>query len=600
MNNFHLVSPFEPQGDQPLAIKQLVSGLKSGAAHQVLLGVTGSGKTFTIANVIAQVALPTLILAPNKTLAAQLYGEFREFFPHNAVEFFVSYYDYYQPEAYIPQADLYIEKDSSINEAIDRMRHSATRSLLDRNDVIIVASVSCIYGLGSPEAYQGMLLYLETGMSKSREEVLAKLVEILYERNDIDFHRGTFRVRGDRVEIFPAYEEDRAIAIDFWGDVIESIQEIDPLRRQSRYQLEKITIYPASHYVTPDSQRQKALVAIEAELKERVAWFEAHGKLLEAQRIWERTRFDLEMLREVGFCHGIENYSRHLTGRQAGEPPPTLLDYLPRKSLVVIDESHISVPQLRGMYNGDQSRKKTLTEYGFRLPSALDNRPLNFQEFESRVHQLIYVSATPGPYELEKAGQRVIEQIVRPTGLMDPEITVKPANNQVDDLLGEIRAIINRQERVLVTTLTKRMAEDLTEYYTNLGLKVRYLHSDITTLERMEILRDLRLGIFDVLIGINLLREGLDLPEVSLVAILDADKEGFLRSERSLIQTCGRAARNVHGKVILYADNITPSMQLAINETNRRRQVQTHVQQTTWHYPGFDSKRHSGYFGLSI
>ena len=573
---FQLKIPFKPKGDQPQAIQQLVAGLQAGATHQVLLGVTGSGKTFTIANVIAQVALPTLVLAPNKTLAAQLYGEFKEFFPDNAVEFFVSYYDYYQPEAYIPQADLYIEKDSSINEAIDRMRHSATRSLLDRNDVIIVASVSCIYGLGSPEAYQGMLLYLETGMTRSREEVLAKLVEILYERNDIDFHRGTFRVRGDRVEIFPAYEEERAIAIDFWGDLVESIQEIDPLRRQSRRQLEKITIYPASHYVTPDSQRQKALVAIEAELNERVAWFKAQGKLLEAQRIWERTRFDLEMLREVGFCHGIENYSRHLTGRQPGEPPPTLLDYLPRKSLVVIDESHISVPQLRGMYNGDRSRKETLTEFGFRLPSALDNRPLNFQEFESRVHQVIYVSATPGPYELERAAGRVIEQIVRPTGLMDPQITVKPATNQVDDLLGEIRARISRQERVLVTTLTKRMAEDLTEYYKNVGLNVRYLHSDITTLERMEILRDLRLGVFEVLIGINLLREGLDLPEVSLVAILDADKEGFLRSERSLIQTCGRAARNVRGEVLLYADTITRSMQFAIDETNRRRTLQQH------------------------
>jgi len=573
---FQLKILFKPKGDQPQAIQQLVAGLQAGATHQVLLGVTGSGKTFTIANVIAQVALPTLVLAPNKTLAAQLYGEFKEFFPDNAVEFFVSYYDYYQPEAYIPQADLYIEKDSSINEAIDRMRHSATRSLLDRNDVIIVASVSCIYGLGSPEAYQGMLLYLETGMTRSREEVLAKLVEILYERNDIDFHRGTFRVRGDRVEIFPAYEEERAIAIDFWGDLVESIQEIDPLRRQSRRQLEKITIYPASHYVTPDSQRQKALVAIEAELNERVTWFKAQGKLLEAQRIWERTRFDLEMLREVGFCHGIENYSRHLTGRQPGEPPPTLLDYLPRKSLVVIDESHISVPQLRGMYNGDRSRKVTLTEFGFRLPSALDNRPLNFQEFESRVHQVIYVSATPGPYELERAAGRVIEQIVRPTGLMDPQITVKPATNQVDDLLGEIRARISRQERVLVTTLTKRMAEDLTEYYKNVGLNVRYLHSDITTLDRMEILRDLRLGVFEVLIGINLLREGLDLPEVSLVAILDADKEGFLRSERSLIQTCGRAARNVRGEVLLYADTITRSMQFAIDETNRRRTLQQH------------------------
>jgi excinuclease ABC subunit B len=571
---FQLTSLFQPKGDQPGAIAELVSGIRAGAAHQVLLGVTGSGKTFTIANVIAQVELPTLVLAPNKTLAAQLYGELKEFFPANAVEFFVSYYDYYQPEAYIPQADVYIEKDSSINEAIDRMRHSATRSLLDRNDVIIVASVSCIYGLGSPEAYQGMLLYLETGMTRSREEVLAKLVDILYERNDIDFHRGTFRVRGDRVEIFPAYEEERAIAIDFWGDVVESIQEIDPLRRQGQRRLEKITIYPASHYVTPDSERQKALVAIELELEERVAWFKTQGKLLEAQRLWERTRFDLEMLREMGFCHGIENYSRHLTGRQAGEPPPTLLDYLPRKSLVVIDESHISVPQVRGMYNGDRSRKQTLTEYGFRLPSALDNRPLNFQEFESRVQQVIYVSATPAPYELERAAGRVIEQIVRPTGLMDPQITVKPAASQVDDLLGEIRARIQRQERVLVTTLTKRMAEDLTDYYKNLGLKVRYLHSDITTLDRMEILRDLRLGVFDVLVGINLLREGLDLPEVSLVAILDADKEGFLRSERSLIQTCGRAARHVHGEVLLYADTMTPSMQLAIQETNRRRTLQ--------------------------
>jgi len=569
-----LVVPFPPNGDQPQAITRLVTGLRQGAPHQVLLGVTGSGKTFTIANVIAQVNLPTLVLAPNKTLAAQLYGEFKEFFPHNAVEYFVSYYDYYQPEAYIPQSDLYIEKDSSINEAIDRLRHSATRSLLDRNDVIIVASVSCIYGLGSPEAYQGMLLYLETGMTKSREEVLAKLVEILYERNDVDFHRGTFRVRGDRVEIFPAYEEDRAIAIHFWGDQVEAIQEIDPLRRQSRKTLEKIAIYPASHYVTPEDQRERALLAIEAELQERVQWFKAQGKLLEAQRLWERTRYDLEMLREVGFCHGIENYSRHLTGRRPGEPPPTLLDYLPQRSLVVIDESHITIPQLRGMYNGDRSRKETLVEYGFRLPSALDNRPLNFEEFTQRVRQVIYVSATPGPYELAQAAGQVVEQIVRPTGLMDPKITVKPAGSQVDDLLGEIRTRLQRGERVLVTTLTKRLAEDLTEYYNSLGLKVRYLHSDITTLERMEILRDLRLGVFEVLIGINLLREGLDLPEVSLVAILDADKEGFLRSERSLIQTCGRAARNINGEVILYADTITPSMQQAIQETNRRRRLQ--------------------------
>ncbi|MCL4502703.1 MAG: excinuclease ABC subunit UvrB [Deltaproteobacteria bacterium] len=573
-DRFHLVTSFQPKGDQPEAIKQLVRGVRRGQEHQVLLGVTGSGKTFTVANVIAQVNLPTLILAPNKTLAAQLYGEFQEFFPDNAVEYFVSYYDYYQPEAYVPQADLYIEKDSSINEAIDRMRHSATRSLFDRNDVIIVASVSCIYGLGSPEAYQGMLLYLQEGDEINRREVLAKLVEILYERNDLDFHRGTFRVRGDRVEIFPAYEEDRAIRLEFWGDTVESIREIDPLRGKTLRQLKKITVYPASHYVTTDLTRRRALAAIEAELDERVRWFREHDKLLEAQRLDERTRFDLEMMKELGFCHGIENYSRHLTGRGPGEPPPTLLDYLPRESLVVIDESHITVPQVQGMYRGDQSRKRTLVEYGFRLPSALDNRPLSFEEFEARVHQVLYVSATPGPYEMEKAASRVVEQIVRPTGLMDPKITVKPATNQVDDLLGEIRVRVQRGERVLVTTLTKRMAEDLTEYYQDLGLKVRYLHSDITTLERMEVIRDLRLGVFDILVGINLLREGLDLPEVSLVAILDADKEGFLRSGRSLIQTCGRAARNVRGEVLFYADRVTPSMAAAIEETNRRRTVQ--------------------------
>ena len=571
---FHLVTPYQPKGDQPEAIRQLVRGVRRGQPHQVLLGVTGSGKTFTVANVIVQMNLPTLILAPNKTLAAQLYGEFQEFFPDNAVEYFVSYYDYYQPEAYVPQADLYIEKDSSINEAIDRMRHSATRSLFDRNDVIIVASVSCIYGLGSPEAYHGMLLYLEEGMEKDRREVLAKLVEILYERNDIDFHRGTFRVRGDRVEIFPAYEEDRAIRIDFWGDTVESIREIDPLRGKTRRQLKKITVYPASHYVTTDLTRRRAMAAIEAELDERVRWFREHDKLLEAQRLDERTRFDLEMMKELGFCHGIENYSRHLTGRAPGEAPPTLLDYLPRESLVVIDESHITVPQVQGMYRGDQSRKRTLVDYGFRLPSALDNRPLSFEEFEARVHQVLYVSATPGPYEMAKAEGRVVEQIVRPTGLMDPRITVKPAANQVDDLLGEIRVRVQRGERVLVTTLTKRMAEDLTEYYQDLGLKVRYLHSDITTLERMEIIRDLRLGVFDILVGINLLREGLDLPEVSLVAILDADKEGFLRSARSLIQTCGRAARNVRGEVLFYADRVTPSMAAALEETKRRRTVQ--------------------------
>jgi excinuclease ABC subunit B len=573
-DQFHLVTPFEPKGDQPQAIRKLAAGVRAGSSHQVLLGVTGSGKTFTVANVIAQVNLPTLILAPNKTLAAQLFGEFQEFFPDNAVEYFVSYYDYYQPEAYVPQADLYIEKDSSINEAIDRMRHSATRSLFDRNDVIIVASVSCIYGLGSPEAYHGMLLYLEEGVEKDRREVLSKLVEILYERNDIDFHRGTFRVRGDRVEIFPAYEEDRAIRVDFWGDTVEAIREIDPLRGKTLRQLNKVTIYPASHYVTPDLVRRQAMAAIEAELDERVRWFRDQEKLLEAQRLEERTRFDLEMMKELGFCHGIENYSRHLTGRAAGEAPPTLLDYLPRKSLVFIDESHITIPQLQGMYRGDQSRKRTLVDYGFRLPSALDNRPLCFEEFESRVRQLIYVSATPGPYEMKKAKGHIVEQIVRPTGLMDPQIVVKPAANQVDDLLGEIRARLAKGERVLVTTLTKRMAEDLTEYYQDLGLKVRYLHSDITTLERMEIIRDLRLGVFEVLVGINLLREGLDLPEVSLVAILDSDKEGFLRSERSLIQTCGRAARNVHGQVLFYADHVTPSMAAAIEETTRRRRLQ--------------------------
>ena len=573
-DQFQLVTSFTPKGDQPQAIRKLAAGVRAGYPHQVLLGVTGSGKTFTIANVVAQMNLPTLVLAPNKTLAAQLYGEFQEFFPDNAVEYFVSYYDYYQPEAYVPQADLYIEKDSSINEAIDRMRHSATRSLFDRNDVLIVASVSCIYGLGSPEAYHGMLLYLEEGAVKDRREVLAKLVEILYERNDIDFHRGTFRVRGDRVEIFPAYEEDRAIRVEFWGDTVEAIREIDPLRGQTLRQLKRVTIYPASHYVTPDLVRRQAMAAIEIELDERVRWFRAHEKLLEAQRLEERTRFDLEMMKELGYCHGIENYSRHLTGRSPGEPPPTLLDYLPRESLVVIDESHITIPQLRGMFRGDRSRKQTLVEYGFRLPSALDNRPLSFEEFETRVQQRIYVSATPGPYEVNQAAGRIVEQIVRPTGLMDPQITVKPATNQVDDLLGEIRARLDRGERVLVTTLTKRMAEDLTEYYQDLGLKVRYLHSDITTLERMEIIRDLRLGVFDVLIGINLLREGLDLPEVSLVAILDADKEGFLRSERSLIQTCGRAARNVRGQVLFYADRVTPSMAAAIGETNRRRLLQ--------------------------
>ena len=573
-DRFHLVTTFTPKGDQPQAISRLEAGVRAGHPHQVLLGVTGSGKTFTVANVIARVNLPTLVLAPNKTLAAQLYGEFKEFFPHNAVEYFVSYYDYYQPEAYIPQADLYIEKDSAINEAIDRLRHSATRSLFERQDVIIVASVSCIYGLGSPEAYHGMLLYLEEGLEQPRRQVLAKLVDILYERHDLDFHRGTFRVRGDRLEIFPAYEEDRAIRVEFFGDTVEAIREIDPLRGTTLRKLKKVTVYPASHYVTPDWRRSQALAAIEAELDERLAWFHSQGKLLEAQRLSERTRFDLEMLKELGYCHGIENYSRHLTGRAPGEPPPTLLDYLPRQSLMVIDESHISIPQLQGMYRGDQSRKRTLVDYGFRLPSALDNRPFSFEEFQTRARRVLYVSATPGPFEMEQAAGRVVEQIVRPTGLMDPQIAVKPAAHQVDDLLGEIRGRLAQGERVLVTTLTKRMAEDLTEYYHDLGLKVRYLHSDITTLERMEIIRDLRLGVFEVLIGINLLREGLDLPEVSLVAVLDADKEGFLRSARSLIQTCGRAARNLNGQVLFYADQLTPSMAAAIDETNRRRRLQ--------------------------
>ncbi len=571
---FKVVSEYVPSGDQPRAIEELSEGIAAGSQHQVLLGVTGSGKTFTIANVIANIQRPALVIAHNKTLAAQLCSEFKEFFPNNAVEYFVSYYDYYQPEAYIPQTDTYIEKDSSINDEIDKLRHSATRALFERRDVIIVASVSCIYGLGSPEAYHGMLLYLEEGVEKKRRDVLTKLVEILYERNDIDFHRGTFRVRGDRVEIFPAYEEDRAIRIEFWGDTVESIREIDPLRGQTLRQLKRVTVYPASHYVTPEWRRTQALAAVEAELGERLAWLRSQDKLLEAQRLEERTRFDLEMLKELGYCHGIENYSRHLTGRSPGEPPPTLLDYLPRQSLMVIDESHISIPQLQGMYRGDQSRKQTLVDYGFRLPSALDNRPLSFEEFESRVSRVIYVSATPGPYEMAKAEGRVVEQIVRPTGLMDPRISIKPATHQVDDLLGEIRLRLDQGERVLVTTLTKRMAEDLTEYYQDLGLKVRYLHSDITTLERMEIIRDLRLGVFEVLVGINLLREGLDLPEVSLVAVLDADKEGFLRSERSLIQTCGRAARNLHGEVLFYADNVTPSMRAAIEETNRRRRVQ--------------------------
>ena len=570
---FELATDLSPCGDQPQAIEDLVKGIKKDLRHQVLLGVTGSGKTFTMAHVIARVQKPTIIIAPNKTLAAQLYGELKNFFPHNAVEYFVSYYDYYQPEAYIPQSDVYIQKDAHINEQIDKMRHSATRSLLDRDDVIIVASVSCIYGLGSPEAYHDMLLCVEKGDIISREEVIKKLVEIHYERGDMDFFRGRFRVRGDVLDIYPVHEEDRAVRINFFGDFIEGIQEVDPLTGKIIKELNRITIYPATHYVTTVEIREKAIRNIKEELKKRIEYFRSVNKLIEAQRIDERTLFDLEMMTEMGYCHGIENYSRHLTGRAQGEPPPILLDYFPKDFLAIIDESHIGVPQLNGMYNGDRSRKKTLVEYGFRLPSALDNRPLKFEEFESRVKQVIYASATPGPYELEKA-EMVSEQIIRPTGLMDPEIIVHPATNQVDDLLGWIKERIERKERVLVTTLTKRMAEDLTDYYSELGIKVRYLHSDVKTIERMEIIRDLRLGVFDVLVGINLLREGLDLPEVSLVSILDADKEGFLRSERSIIQTCGRAARNINGMVILYADQITGSMKRAIDESRRRRQIQ--------------------------
>ncbi len=574
MNRFKLVSEFQPKGDQPRAIDQLSEAILKGVKHQVLLGVTGSGKTFTMANVIERVQKPTLVISHNKTLAAQLYGEFKELFPENAVEFFVSYYDYYQPEAYIPSTDTYIEKDTQINENIDKMRHSATRSLLERNDVIIVASVSCIYGLGSPEAYHGMLLYLEKGMKISREEILSKLVEIQYERNDVDFHRGTFRVRGDVLEVFPAHEESRAIRIQLFGDEVEAIHEVDPLRGRVLQSLEKIPIYPNSHYVTFPERMEIAIQNIRKELKERVEWFKSQNRLVEAQRLEQRTNFDLEMLQELGYCQGIENYSRHLTGRRPGEPPPVLIDYYPRDYLLFIDESHVTIPQLIGMYRGDRSRKETLVEYGFRLPSALDNRPLRFDEFEERVYQVVYVSATPGDYEMEKSRGRVVEQIIRPTGLSDPSLEVRPAKNQVDDLLKEIQKKVEKKERVLVTTLTKRMAEDLTEYYNDLGIRVKYLHSDIDTLDRVEIIRDLRLGKFDVLIGINLLREGLDLPEVSLVAILDADKEGFLRSEKSLIQTFGRAARNINGQVILYADKMTEAMNQAILETNRRRKIQ--------------------------
>jgi len=572
-DRFTLTSEFELRGDQVRAVPELVDGLTRGDRHQVLLGVTGSGKTYSMAEVIARVNRPTLVMAHNKTLAAQLFQEFRRFFPENAVEYFVSYYDYYQPEAYVPSSDTYIEKESTINDEIDRMRLSATRSLFERRDVIIVASVSCIYGLGSPEAYYGMLLPLERGQRIGRDQILRKLVEIQYERNDVEFGRGTFRVRGDIVEVYPSYEEV-ALRIGLFGDEVDELVSFDPLTGKAFRRHDRVAVYPKSHFVTSRDRLKEAVESIRAELAERRSDLESQGKLLEAQRLHQRTMFDLEMMKEIGYCHGIENYSRHLTGRRAGEPPPTLLDYLPSDALVVVDESHQTVPQIRGMYHGDRSRKEVLVEYGFRLPSALDNRPLNFEEWESRVHQLIYVSATPGPYELQKSGGVVVEQVIRPTGLMDPPIDVRPVKGQVDDLLAEIRTRAGRGERVLVTTLTKRMAEDLTQYYQELGVKVRYLHSDIDTLERVEILRDLRRGVFDVLVGINLLREGLDLPEVSLVAILDADKEGFLRSSGALIQTSGRAARNVSGQVIMYADTMTDSMKAAIGETSRRRALQ--------------------------
>ena len=588
MSLFNLTTDYIPRGDQPQAIAELVAGIERGDRHQVLLGVTGSGKTFTVANVIARTSRPALVLAPNKTLAAQLYGEFKELFPDNAVEFFVSYYDYYQPEAYLPNTDTFIEKDSSINDEIDKLRHSATRSLLTRRDVIIVASVSCIYGIGSPEAYQAMHIFFHQGEEYGRDTLLKKLVEIQYERNDTDFHRGTFRVRGDVIEVFPAYDSERALRIEFFGDEVESISQIDPLRGVVLQKLSKTAIYPASHYVSTKENMERAVARIRLDLEERIRHFKSQGKLLEAQRIEQRTYYDIEMMEEMGFCQGIENYSRYLDGREPGEPPFTLLDYFPDDFVLFVDESHITIPQVGGMYRGDRSRKETLVEYGFRLPAALDNRPLNFQEFEARINQVVYVSATPSDYELQQSGGLFVEQVIRPTGLVDPPIEVRPATpkpdagkgssfGQVDDLLHEVRLTVARGERVLVTTLTKRMAEELTTYYQELGVRVRYLHSDIDTIERMQILRSLRLGEFDVLVGINLLREGLDLPEVSLVAILDADKEGFLRSTRSLIQTCGRAARNVGGRVLMYADSITRSMRGCIDETERRR-----VKQLAW------------------
>jgi excinuclease ABC subunit B len=572
-DRFQLESDFDLRGDQPKAIDQLVDGLVRGDKSQVLLGVTGSGKTFTMAQVLTRVNRPALVMVHNKTLAAQLYQEFRRFFPQNAVEFFVSYYDYYQPEAYMPASDSYIEKEAIVNEEIDRLRLSATRSLFERRDVVIVASVSCIYGLGSPDAYYGLLLPLERGGRIERDEVLRRLVEIQYERNDHEFTRGTFRVRGDIIEVYPSYD-DVGVRVSLFGDEIEELLAFDPLTGREVRRFDRLSIYPKSHFVAGRGRTKSAIEGIKAELAQRVKEFETAGRPLEAQRLHQRTMFDLEMIKEIGYCHGIENYSRHLSGRAPGEPPPTLLDYLPADALIIVDESHQTVPQVRGMYHGDRSRKEVLVEHGFRLPSALDNRPLSFDEWEQRVHQLVFVSATPGPYELRQAGGVIVEQIIRPTGLVDPAIEIRPVAGQIDDLLGEIRQVASRGERVLVTVLTKRMAEDLTQYYQELGVRVRYLHSDIDTLERVQILRDLRLGVFDVLVGINLLREGLDLPEVSLVAILDADKEGFLRSAGALIQTVGRAARNVNGRAVLYADRTTDSMRHAIEETGRRRNVQ--------------------------
>ncbi|MGE5579890.1 MAG: excinuclease ABC subunit UvrB [Bacillota bacterium] len=574
MPDFKLVSDYVPKGDQPEAIDALVDRIRKGKKDQVLLGVTGSGKTFTIANVIERLNRPTLVLSHNKTLAAQLASEFKTFFPENAVEYFVSYYDYYQPEAYVPSTDTYIEKDSTINDEIDKLRHSATLALFERRDVLVVASVSCIYGLGSPEDYRTLVLSLRKGMVKNRQEILRRLVDIQYNRNDLDFQRGTFRVRGDTVEIFPAGSTDRGVRVELFGDEIERLTEFDVLTGQAVAEMNHVAVYPARHYVVTDEKMARAVASIEAELEERLKVLRDNGKILEAYRLEQRTRQDLDMLREMGYCPGIENYSRHLTGRAPGQPPYTLLDFFPQDFLMVIDESHASIPQVRAMYAGDRSRKQTLVDYGFRLPSAYDNRPLTFEEFEQKIGQTIYVSATPGPYELEKSSGAVVEQVVRPTGLLDPEVEVRPTKGQIDDLIKEIREVIARKERVLVTTLTKRMAEDLTDYLRDIGIRVRYMHSDVDTLERMEIVRDLRLGAFDVLVGINLLREGLDLPEVSMVCILDADKEGYLRSETSLIQTIGRAARNVRGKVIMYADAITGSMSRAIGETDRRRRKQ--------------------------